>query len=169
MFGGAWTGEEEAEHRDAVRLGTELAGAAIQVVNGGYQGIMSAVSRGAAEAGGVAVGVTVAAWGPRAGVNGWLTHEARARDLFARLPLICDADAWVAFPGGAGTLAEIALCWNLLQADPQPNRPLLVVGERWGRAFEHLRELLVVRDPGDHDLIRRAPSVDGALELLLDG
>jgi predicted Rossmann-fold nucleotide-binding protein len=75
----------------------------------------------------------------------------------------------VAFPGGAGTLAEVALCWNLLQADPEPNRPLVVVGERWGRAFDHLRELLVVVDPADHDLIRRAPTVERAVELLLDG
>jgi len=163
VFGGAWTAEDDPDHREAMELGTAVAGAGIQVVNGGYQGIMAAVSRGAAEAGGVAVGVTVSGWGRRAGVNPWLTHEARARDLFARLPLICDADAWVAFPGGAGTLAEVALCWNLLQADPEPNRPLIVVGERWGKAFEHLRDLLVVVDPADHGLVQRAMGGDAVV------
>ncbi|HYH28551.1 MAG TPA: LOG family protein, partial [Actinomycetota bacterium] len=162
VFGGAWTGPDEEEHAHAVALGRRLAGSGIQVVSGGYQGIMDAVSVGAAEEGGVAVGVTIATWADRSTPSSALTHEARARDLFARLPLICDAEAWIAFSGGAGTLAEVALCWNLLQADPEPNRPLVVVGDRWGRAIGNLREHLVVVEQADWDLIRTARDAEQA-------
>jgi octanoyl-[GcvH]:protein N-octanoyltransferase len=54
--------------------------------------------------------VTISAWDEMGTVNRWLTHEVVARDLFARLPVITDADAWVAFSGGVGTLQEVALC-----------------------------------------------------------
>ncbi|HVM10913.1 MAG TPA: LOG family protein, partial [Actinomycetota bacterium] len=93
---------------------------------------------------------------------------ARARDLFARLPLILDADAWVALPGGAGTLAEVALCWNVLQYDRPVGRPLVLVGDRWRHSFDALREHLVVVDPADHDLVGRVETPAEALGLVME-
>jgi uncharacterized protein (TIGR00725 family) len=145
-----------------------MAGAGIEVVSGGYGGVMAAVSRGAKEAGGVAVGVTIGPWTKRVRPNEWMTHEVVARDLFARLPLMFDSDAWVAFSGGAGTLAEIALGWNLVQTRSVEPRPIVLVGDRWGRALDALRPLLLVRDRSDFDLVRRAGSADEAADLILD-
>jgi uncharacterized protein (TIGR00730 family) len=165
VFGGAWVQEEEAEHREARRFGRLAAEAGFEVANGGYGGIMGAVSRGAAEAGGTALGVTIGSFSEQVPVNRWLTHEVEARDLFARLPLICDAEAWVAFPGGVGTLAEVALCWNLVQTGSIEARPLVIVGERWDRALASFRDLLLAE--GAHfDLIRPAASADAALVIV---
>jgi uncharacterized protein (TIGR00730 family) len=167
IFGGAWVGEDEPEYREALRLGRGLAERGIEVVNGGYGGIMAAVSRGAAEAGGTVVGVTITSFSEQVPVNRWLTLEVEAADLFARLPVICDAEAWVAFPGGVGTLSEVALCWNLIQTDSLPSRPLVIVGERWDRALRTFRELLVAE--GAHfDLIRPAQNTKEALRSLKD-
>jgi predicted Rossmann-fold nucleotide-binding protein len=128
---------------------------------------MDAVSRGATEAGGTVLGVTIGSFSEQVPVNRWLTHEVEARDLFARLPLICDAEAWVAFPGGVGTLAEVALCWNLVQTGSIEARPIAIVGERWDRALASFRELLLAE--GAHfDLIRPAASADAALEIVRD-
>jgi uncharacterized protein (TIGR00730 family) len=165
IFGGAWVGEDEPEYREAVRLGGGLAERGIEVVNGGYGGIMAAVSHGASEARGTVVGVTITSFSEQVPVNPWLTLEVEAADLFARLPLICDAEAWVAFPGGVGTLSEVALCWNLIQTESLPARPLVIVGERWDRALRAFRELLLAE--GAHfDLIRPAETSDQALEVL---
>lgn len=165
VFGGAWVSEDEPEYREALRLGGGLAERGIEVVNGGYGGIMAAVSRGAAESLGTVVGVTITSFSEQVPVNQWLTLEVEAADLFARLPVICDAEAWVAFPGGVGTLSEVALCWNLIQTDSLPPRPLVIVGERWDRALRTFRELLRA-ERAHFDLIRSAETSDRALEVL---
>jgi predicted Rossmann-fold nucleotide-binding protein len=127
---------------------------------------MAAVSRGAREAGGTVVGVTIAAFSETVAVNPWLTHEVEARDLFARLPLISDAEAWVAFPGGVGTLSEVALCWNLVQTESVSPRPLVIVGERWDRALATFRELLLA-ERAHFDLVRPAATAEAAFEAVL--
>ncbi len=163
VFGGAWIPEEEPEYQEAARFGTLCAESDIEVVNGGYGGIMAAVSRGAAQAGGTIVGVTIASFSEHVQVNPWLTHEVEADDLFARLPLICDAEAWVAFPGGVGTLSEVALCWSLVQTESVPPRQLIIVGERWDRALKTFRELLYAEDV-HFDLVHPAASAEDAFD-----
>jgi uncharacterized protein (TIGR00730 family) len=166
VFGGAWITEDEDEYHDARRLGRWIAERRAHVVCGGYQGAMAAVCRGAADVGGTAVGVTISAWDDAVTVNPWLTHEIVARDLFARLPLITDADAWVAFSGGVGTLQEVALCWNLVQTELARPRPLVLVGEQWDRQLQLFRELLRVSDPAHFDLVEPAPSIDDTLRVI---
>jgi len=101
VFGGAWVNEEEPEHGEAMRFGRLAAEAGFEIANGGYGGIMDAVSRGVTEAGGTVLGVTIGSFSEQVPVNRWLTHEVEARDLFARLPLICDAEAWVPSPAAS--------------------------------------------------------------------
>lgn len=164
VFGGAWIEESESEYAEAVELGRRAAGAGVHLVCGGYGGIMEAVSRGVAGAGGAAIGISIEAWDGRVTPNPWLTHVVSARDLLARFPLLLDAEVWVAFPGGVGTLAEVALCWNLMQMSVAP-RPLLLVGERWGMLVEAFRRDLIVTEPVHHDLIRVC-DVDEAAEVV---
>jgi uncharacterized protein (TIGR00730 family) len=166
VFGGAWIEEHEPEYEEIRRLGRWLAEHGAHVVCGGYQGAMAAACRGVSEGGGVAVGVTISEWEEVVSVNEWLTHELIARDLFARLPVITDADAWVAFPGGVGTLHEVALCWNLVQTELARPRPLLLVGEAWHRQLRLFRELLRVSDPAHFDLVRPVASYDDLVESL---
>jgi uncharacterized protein (TIGR00725 family) len=59
VFGSARLGGETPEYADAVRLGRRLAEERHTVMSGGYGGIMEAVSRGAREAGGNVVGITM--------------------------------------------------------------------------------------------------------------
>ncbi|MGH2677214.1 MAG: LOG family protein [Actinomycetota bacterium] len=166
VFGGAWITEEEPEYGHIRRLGEWLAERNVHVVCGGYQGAMAAVCRGAAGHRGTTVGVTISAWDDQVTVNRWLTHEVVARDLFARLPLITDAEAWVAFSGGVGTLQEVALCWNLVQNRLAEPRPLVLVGEAWDRQLRLFRELLRVSDPAHFDLVQPVRSVDDVLPVL---
>ena len=167
VFGGAWVDEDEPEYREAMTFGRLCAEGRLEIVNGGYGGIMAAVSRGAAElpAWGTVVGVTIGSFSERVPVNPWLTHEIEAADLFARLPLICDAEAWVAFPGGVGTLAEIALCWNLVQTESIPPRPLIIVGEHWDRALRTFRQLLRA-EAAHFELVRPASSAEEAFDVV---
>jgi predicted Rossmann-fold nucleotide-binding protein len=69
----------------------------------------------------------------------------------------------VAFPGGVGTLSEVALCWNLVQTESVPPRPLVIVGERWDEALRTFRGLLLAEQV-HFDLVRPAASAEAAFE-----
>jgi uncharacterized protein (TIGR00730 family) len=163
VFGGAWITEDEPEYGSIRAVGRWLGERGVHLVSGGYQGAMAAGCRGVAEVRGIAVGVTIHGWRDVVEVNRWLTHEVIARDLFARLPVITDAEAWVAFPGGVGTLQEVALCWNLVQTGLVEPRPLILVGEAWDRQLSLFRELLRVSDKAHFDLVRPAASIEEVL------
>jgi uncharacterized protein (TIGR00725 family) len=59
VFGGHAPAPGSADYEMARELGRRLAEAGFIVMSGGYGGTMEAVSRGAREAGGLAIGVTV--------------------------------------------------------------------------------------------------------------
>jgi predicted Rossmann-fold nucleotide-binding protein len=57
--------------------------------------------------------------------------------LFQRLHhLVTFADAWVALPGGIGTLSEVALTWSLMQVGEVARQPFVVVGSMWHELLE---------------------------------
>ena len=136
VFGGSQP--TEADYAAAMRLGKILGQAGHTVLTGGYIGTMEAVSRGAAEAGAHVIGVTceeIERW-RKVGPNAWVMEELRFPTLRERLfALIDQSDAAIALPGGPGTLAEIAILWNLLAVHALPPRPLILVGRGWAETF----------------------------------
>lgn len=165
VFGSARVGEESAEYREALRLGRMLAEDGHVIVSGGYGGIMEAVSRGAHGAGGRVVGVTVAPWAERLAPNRYLSEERSAQTLFERLEALVESDALIALPGGAGTLGEVALAWNLRQMGLMSAKPVILVGESWRRMVEAFRELLIV-DERDLGLLTLVGSIEEAIVAL---
>lgn len=160
VFGSSRVMPGDGEYEQALRLGRLLAEAGYTVVSGGYGGVMEAVSRGAAEAGGTVVGVTVEPWSARLQPNAWLTQEHAVPHLFDRLNrLIWSSDAYVAMAGGAGTLGEVALTWNLFQTKSIPLRPLILMSEPWRRLIESIQPVLRL-DPEDLALLRFVDTVD---------
>jgi len=139
VFGGAQPKEGSAGYEEARELGRLLAEGGHAVLTGGYMGTMEAVSRGASEAGGHVIGVTCAeieAW-RNTRPNLWVKEERRMNTLMERLAgLIEGCDAAMALPGGAGTLTEIALMWNLMIVDSLPPRPIILIGSGWQSTFD---------------------------------
>ena len=86
-------------------------------------------------------------------------EERAAEGLLARIEELLDVDAWVAVAGGIGTLAELALAWNLLQIGDVASRPLVLMGERWSALLPEIRAHLVV---DDRDLAHVRPAADPA-------
>ena len=165
VFGSARVGPDTDEFRDARRLGQLLAERGDMIVSGGYGGIMEAVSQGAHEAGGQVVGVTVAPWIGRLEPNRFLSEEQSARTLFERLEALIASDALVALPGGAGTLGEVALAWNLRQMELMAPKPIVLVGDRWRKLVEAFRDQLII-DEHDVELLEIVNSVEGVVPAL---
>ena len=157
VFGGAQPKEGTSAYEEARELGALLAQRGHAVLTGGYMGTMEAVSRGACEVGGHVIGVTcidIEEW-RKSKPNQWVKEERRKQTLMERLQsLIEGCDAAIALPGGAGTLAEISLMWNLMIVESLPRRPLILIGSGWQSTFDqffgefenympiHQRELL---------------------------
>jgi len=139
VFGGAQPKEGSSAYEEARELGRLLAGRGHAVLTGGYMGTMEAVSRGACEAGGHVIGVTCSDIEDWRGTkpNQWVKEERRNKSLMDRLQgLIEGCDAAIALPGGAGTLAEISLMWNLMIVESLPPRPLTLIGSGWQSTFD---------------------------------
>ena len=155
------------DHPDAIaaeRLGRLLGEAGWVVATGGHDGAMAAVSRGAHAAGAHVVGVTLP--GPQGRTpNAWGGEERPADDLFARLSMLLDADAWIAVAGGVGTLAEIAVAWNLIQNRHVARQPLIVVWPGWQSVLDVLGAQLVV-DADDLAMITAVADVESAVAAL---
>lgn len=167
VFGSARLQPGDAEYEESVRLGRLLAEAGWAVQTGGYDGVMAAVSRGAHAAGGHVIGVTLARFDGAKRPNEWLLEEHEAEDLFARVRTLTEADAWIAVAGGMGTLAEVAMAWNLLQNWPD-DRPLVLVGPRWAGLVPELERFLVI-GPKDMVHVRLAGNVDEAVAIVAGG
>jgi uncharacterized protein (TIGR00730 family) len=139
VFGGSQPRPGEPVYEDALRLGRLLAENGYIILNGGYIGTMEAMSRGATEAGGHVIGVTcdqIEAWRP-VKANPWVTEVWHYSSLRERIfALIENSEAFVALPGGVGTLAEISLTWNLLLTHIQPPRPLILIGPGWQKTIQ---------------------------------
>jgi uncharacterized protein (TIGR00725 family) len=138
VFGGAQPKEGTPAYEEARLLGQLLAQHGHAVLTGGYMGTMEAVSRGAHEAGGHVIGVTcidIEEWRGTA-PNQWVKEERRKQSLMERLAgLIEGCDAAMALPGGAGTLTEVSLMWNLMIVESLSPRPLTLIGSGWQSTF----------------------------------
>lgn len=161
IYGSSTMKEDEPAYAEVMSLGAELAKAGLAVMTGGYGGAMAAASRGAHEAGGHVIGVTVDLFEARGPVNPWVTERVHTPDIYSRLKyLVHEADAFVAVTGSIGTLTELFLSWTMLSVSARPKAPLVLMGAHWREWLEahrapelvpgHLFGLVEVADtPGD--------------------
>ncbi len=165
VFGSSRITPGHPDYAAAERLGVLLAGEGWTVATGGHGGAMAAVSRGARAGGAHVIGVTLPGPEGQRPPNAWVAEERPADDLFARLRMLLDADAWIAVAGGVGTLAEIAVAWNLMQNAHVAPRPLIVIGEGWQAVLDALGDELLA-GPADLALVTSVQDVDAAMAAL---
>jgi uncharacterized protein (TIGR00730 family) len=167
VFGSNAPQAGEPDYETARALGRSLARAGYVVATGGYGGTMEAASRGAREAGGHVIGVTTSVFDRiRLEPNPYFDEEIKFPTLFQRLHhLVTFADAWVALPGGIGTLSEVALTWSLMQVGEVKPQPFVVVGEMWQTTLQNFSRNGYVNEH-HFNLIRYAAGIDNVLALL---
>ena len=141
------------------------------VTSGGGPGIMEAANRGAKEAGGKTVGLNIrlpSEQGPNPYITEGLHFEFRyffmRKFWFAYL-----AKALVIFPGGFGTLDEMAEILTLMQTEKLAKQIQIILygADYWNRIldFEPLLEWGAI-DAGDMRLLGRANTPQEAFEML---
>src|SRR5689334_18245938 len=100
----------------AEQLGQLLAESGFGTVNGGYEGVMEAVSKGAHTAGGTVIAVTAEVYFARGReANPFITKAISVKSASDRLMELLDlADAYVACGISPGTLIEVATAWDYM-------------------------------------------------------
>lgn len=170
VFGGSAPKPGETAYEEARQLGESIARAGHIALTGGYMGTMEAVSRGAKEAGGQAIGATcgeIEKFRPTR-ANPYVTEEWKYPTLAERLHALCTrCDAAIVLPGGAGTLAEVAYLWNHIIIEAIPVKPLVLSGSGWKRTFDiYFQSLGEYTALADQAFLSYAPNPIAALEIV---
>jgi uncharacterized protein (TIGR00730 family) len=145
IFGGSAIDASGEICAAAEAIGRAAARAGWAIANGGYGGTMESSARGAHEAGGQAIGVTCSVF--KSSPNPYIDEIIKTDNLFDRLRALIEiGDAYVVLPGSTGTLAELAVVWELVNKKMLPRRPILGWGDYW-RPVVAIFDQDTTRDP----------------------
>ncbi len=170
MFGSARFGDSNPYYQSARTLGGAIANLGLTVMTGGGPGIMEAANRGAREAGGRSVGCNITLPQEQE-PNPYLDKFVQFKYFFVRkVMLVKYSYAFVAFPGGFGTLDELFEVATLVQTRKVENYPIVLFGsDYWAPMLDFIRTRLAREgaiSPGDLDLLTVTDSVDVAAQAI---
>ncbi|HSD28419.1 MAG TPA: TIGR00730 family Rossman fold protein [Vicinamibacteria bacterium] len=174
VFGSARSRPGDPDYRQAEALGRALAKSGHAVITGGGPGTMEAVSKGAFEAGGQAIGVCVELPHEEK-PNPYLTHVVSFRYFFVRKVMFVKyTKAFVILPGGFGTLDEVFEALTLVQTGKVEPFPVILAGddEYWEGLLGWLSSSLLRRGmigPEDLGILQRARTTEEVLALVTRG
>lgn len=140
------------------------------VVTGGGPGIMQAANRGAHEAGGVSLGISIKL--PKEQfTNPWVVENMNFTYFFTRKTILTfAAEAYVVFPGGYGTFDEFFEVLTLIQTKKIPVVPIILIGSSfWTPLVEFIREQMLKEETisaDDLKLYTITDNLDEAIEVI---
>jgi len=164
-FGSSRLPENDPRFSDVLNLGEQLGHAGWDALTGGHQGLMAAICKGIRAGGGHVRGVTLERF-PTPPDN-HLSEEVRAKNFFERMQILIEqSDAWLVLPGGLGTLAELAMIWDLLAIGVLEPRPLILYGDTWTPLLASLHESMILSVDQAFDFVHHCRTPDEVLATL---
>jgi uncharacterized protein (TIGR00730 family) len=173
VFGSARTPRDHPLYATAEALAAELVRAGLAVITGGGPGVMEAANRGAAEAGGISVGLGIEL--PfESSLNPWVNLGINFRYFFVRKTMFVKyAQGFVVLPGGFGTLDELFEALTLVQTKKVTTFPVVLFDRSyWSGLVDWMRGTLFDRGAiheSDLDLFTVTDDVAEAVEMVTRG
>lgn len=168
VFGSARVSRDSPHYESCVAISKALAEAGFAVIAGGGPGIMEAANKGAFEAGGHSVGLNITL--PREPHNNhYQTHSLQFDYFYSRkATFVMHSAAYIALPGGFGTLDELFEVTTLVQTGKIPHAPIVLIGtEFWAGLLDWIRDQLKPQGligPNDLDLFFVTDDIDAVME-----
>jgi uncharacterized protein (TIGR00730 family) len=163
VFGSARFTEDQPYYQLARKVGACLARAGFTVMTGGGPGIMEAANRGAKEMGGYSVGCNIALaheQRPNPYLDRWITFRHFS---VRKMMLTKYSYAFIAMPGGFGTLDEFFQTATLIQTGKIKDFPLVLMGrDYWQPLIGFLQDRLVDERTIDREDFSRLLVTDSA-------
>ena len=156
VFGSARVAETDPVYEMARQVGRHLAEAGFAVITGGGPGVMEAANRGAAEAGGKSVGLSIHLPKEQAS-NPYANVRIDFRYFFIRKVMFVKyAVAYIILPGGFGTMDELFEALTLIQTSRIKPFPVILLGkDYWKDLISWIKKSMLVKhsmiDPDDMD------------------
>lgn len=161
VFGSARIRKNDPFYKIANEIGALLARHHVAVITGGGPGTMEAVNKGAAEAGGVSVGLGIELPHEK-GLNDYVNLGMNFRYFFVRKTMFEKySQGIIVCPGGFGTLDELFEVLTLVQTHKVRREPIVLIGKKyWEGLFKWIETTLV-----DHQMVS---PLDRSLMLVTD-
>jgi len=171
VFGSARFPEGHPYYQMTQAVGAELAQAGFTVITGGGPGLMEAANRGARQAGGRSVGCNIVL--PKEQEpNPYLDEFVEFRYFFVRkLMLAKYSYAFVAMPGGFGTMDELFEIATLIQTGKVEKFPVFLMGsDYWAPLKVFLQDMVDQKtiDPADAELFQISDSPSTVASVIRD-
>ncbi len=172
VYGSARTKESNFYYQKARELGKKLVEDDLCVITGGGLGIMEAANRGAFEAGGISVGCSIEL-PMEEKPNPYINRLVSFRYFFVRKVMFVKySHAFVAFPGGFGTLDEVCEMLTLIQTNKIKQFPVILFGSEYWKPFTDWIENTLLKagniSPEDMDLFHLLDDVDETVKIIHD-
>ena len=172
VFGSARLAPGTPTYDLGVEVGRRLAEAGYAVITGGGPGTMEAANRGAAEAGGVSVGLGIELPFEQ-GMNEYVDLGINFRYFFARKTMFVKyAEGFVVLPGGFGTLDETFEALTLVQTSKVTSFPIVLLGtDYWGGLLDWMRRAALEHgtvNERDIELLTVTDDVEYAVQVIIE-
>jgi uncharacterized protein (TIGR00730 family) len=172
VFGSARIGPRHHDYAAARALGAALVRRGLAVITGGGPGVMEAANRGAAEAGGISVGLNIELPFEQ-DLNKYVNLGIEFRYFFVRKTMFVKyAEAFIIFPGGLGTLDELFEALTLVQTGKIRRFPIVLFGsDYWDALLRWIRDELLSRSmisPEDLGLVVVTDDIEHAVAAVLE-
>jgi hypothetical protein len=173
VFGSARTAPDDPDYAAAVEIGRLLALEGQAVITGGGPGLMEAANKGAADAGGLSVGLTIELPHEQAR-NPYVNLGVDFRYFFVRKTMFVKySEAFVVMPGGFGTLDELFEALVLIQTGKVRDFPLVLYrSAHWEGLLSWMRSTTLAEgwiDASDLDRIHVADTPAEVVRLACGG
>ncbi|MFH1425945.1 MAG: TIGR00730 family Rossman fold protein [Candidatus Kerfeldbacteria bacterium] len=171
VFGSARTKPGTKYYKMCEELTYKMAKHGLSVITGGGPGIMEAANKGAFKAGGESIGLNIQLPFEQR-INKYVRHGLGFHFFFTRkVMLTSPSQAFVAFPGGFGTMDEVFEVMTLIQTHKMQPVPVILVGkEFWGTLAEKFIEAEMIThktiNPEDKKIYTVVDSADEAMAIL---
>ena len=169
VFGSARFGEGHPYYALGREVGGRVSGLGFTVMTGGGPGLMEAANRGARGAGGRSVGCNIRLPHEQ-DPNAYLDRSVTCEHFFVRKVLLFKYSyAFVALPGGIGTMDELFEALTLIQTKKIANFPVILIGTDYWAPLVAMLDRLAIEGAiarADLDLVLVTDDLDQAMQHL---